>query len=98
MINHENAEITYKAFHAERICAHAKHDVNGASMERKNWADSAWLPVIVEEVGEVARVLCEQRQGNYDTEKTMAELEKELIQVGAMVAAWIDALNTGEKR
>lgn len=86
--------LTYAAFQAERIRAHAKHDTNGGSMERKRWDDPAWLPVLVEEVGEVARALCEYRHLARNDDTLREQLESELIQVGAMVSAWVDALNS----
>lgn len=77
----------YRDFHNERIRAHAKHDPTGGSMERKAWDDPAWLPVVLEEVGEVAHAM------TYDA--TNPDLRNELVQVGAMVAAWIDSLDAG---
>ena len=55
-------------------------------MERAEWNDARWLPVLVEEVGEVARILC-------DNPNDKDSLEEELIQVAAMASAWIDACN-----
>lgn len=83
----------YSDFHLERVRAHAKHDGNGGSMERLTYADSAWLSVVTEEVGEVARVLCEVRHGNYSVPDARDALRSELVQVGAMVAAWVDAID-----
>jgi len=54
------------------------------------WADTRFLPIVVEEVGEVARILCDFGDDEYA--KSMA-LREELIQVGAMVSAWIDAID-----
>lgn len=86
--------------HAERLRAHAKHDTNGGSMERKDYRDPAWLPVLVEEVGEVARELCERGMGG-DTARLFTDAERdetlrqrlraELVQVAAMVTAWVAA-------
>lgn len=83
----------YVEIHAERRRAHAKHDAGGGSMERKSWLELSWLPVVVEEVGEVARVLCEFNLGNTTTGQTAAKLREELVQVAAMAAAWIDAID-----
>jgi NTP pyrophosphatase (non-canonical NTP hydrolase) len=77
--------LAYSDMHSERIRAHNKHDTLGGSMERKTWDDPAWLPVVVEEVGEVAHAM------TYDAPD--ADLRTELVQVGAMVAAWIDAID-----
>lgn len=83
----------YEMMQAERIRAHDKHDAGGASMERKDWDNPAWLPVLVEEVGEVARVLCEIRHGTYDGPiPAWEDLRDELVQVGAMTAAWLQAV------
>lgn len=99
----------YMSVHRERIRAHEKHDDHGQSMERKNWDDSAWLSVLVEEVGEVARELCEQR---HDADRAarqepvhiagldrameltfMSRLREELVQVAAMACAWVHAID-----
>jgi hypothetical protein len=81
----------YVEIHDERIRAHQKHDTNCGSMERKPWSSEWWLSVVGEEYGEVCRELCEQRLGNRPTPKV--DLRKELIQVAAMVVAWIDAID-----
>lgn len=83
----------YTAVHYERMRAHAKHDGKGGSMERKDWDDPAWLPVLLEEVGEVARAICEHRHLASAPEILREELENELIQVAAMTMAWVDALH-----
>lgn len=71
--------------HTERVRAHAKHSANGNSMEDRHWTDQQWLPVLVEEVGEVAKCLCEGL--------APSDLRKELIQVLAMASAWVDAID-----
>lgn len=81
----------YDSLHAERVRAHDKHGEKG-SMESIAWASPKWLPVLGEEFGEVARVLCEYNLGNITRETMKEQLSKELIQVGAMTAAWLDAL------
>lgn len=81
----------YSDVHRERIRAHIKHDVNNHSMERREWTDPVWLPVLTEEVGEVARVLCEGEDGL--TAKDAVRLREELVQVAAMAVAWIDAID-----
>jgi NTP pyrophosphatase (non-canonical NTP hydrolase) len=80
----------YSDAQRERIRAHTKHDVNGGSMERKNWDDPIWLAVLVEEVGEVARHRCEAARGKT---APLGDLREELIQVLAMTAAWVDAID-----
>lgn len=81
----------YSEVHRERIRAHKKHDANGWSMEKREWTDPVWLPVLTEEVGEVARVLCEGEDGM--TAEHRDHLREELIQVAAMAVAWIDAID-----
>lgn len=83
----------YSDMHRERIRAHEKHDPNGGSRERRTFDDPSWLPVVVEEVGEVARELCEKELGNIDRAELAVRLRAELVQVGAMVAAWLDAID-----
>src|ERR1700682_339547 len=61
----------YNEVHTERIRADKKHNANGKSMEYRNALDPAWLPVLVEEVGEVARAIC-------DTD--LDHIQEELIQ------------------
>lgn len=83
----------YSDIHRERIRAHKLHDGRGSeSMERKDWDDPAWLRVVTEELGEVARCLNEMEPGHGGPEGTIENLKKELIQTAAMTAAWIDAI------
>lgn len=95
----------YGAIHAERLRAHAKHDPNGNSMERAAWDSPRWLPVLVEEVGECARVLCDMPAPEQDftlnlnvteTRAAVTHLREELIQVAAMAAAWADAIEAAQ--
>lgn len=83
----------YVAMHRERIRAHEKYeDEPGGSIEEKSYDEPEWLPVLVEEVGEVARVLNDYRHGALDDDVMAEALHTELVQVGAMAAAWIDAI------
>lgn len=77
-------ETVYREVHAERTRAHYKHDLHGQSMERKSSSAPEWLPVLIEEVGEVARSM------NYDTK---GNLRDELVQVAAMACAWINSID-----
>lgn len=81
----------YLDINRERRRAHNKHKDNGGSMEDRHWDDPAWLPVMTEEVGEVAHELNEAAldpTGDYrDT------LREELVQVAAMACAWIVAID-----
>lgn len=86
----------YHDVHRERIRAHEKHrDKPGGSMEMKRHDSPDWLPVLVEEVGEVSRVLCDYRHGLLDSERRDAELRAELVQVAAMAVAWLEAIDYG---
>lgn len=75
----------YSDIHWERIRAHAKHA--GQSIEAIAYDDPRFLPILVEGVGEVAKALTE-REGR-------AALRAELVQVAAVAAAWIDAIDAG---
>lgn len=78
--------LPYSDVHRERIRAHAKHDAQGHSVERATWEDSRWLPILTEELGEVARCLCD--------DSSRSHLREELIQLAAMATAWIDAIGS----
>ena len=80
----------YNSLHTERIRAHEKH--GDKSAEAMTWDNPRWLPIITEEVGEVARVINERDLGNVTPEMSRLLLVNEVIQVAAMCAAWIDAL------
>lgn len=70
---------------AERHRAHAKHaDGYGGSREVAPWTDPLWLPIIVEEVGEIARAL--------NDAEPLGQLRAEVIQAAAMCLAYADAI------
>lgn len=79
----------YSDVHRERIRAHLKHGANGNSREDATWDNPEWLPILMEEVGEVAHEL------TYDAVNPKANLRKELVQVAAMAIAWIEAIDDG---
>lgn len=83
----------YSDMHRERIRAHAKHAARDGSMEEKPWNHPIWLPVLVEEIGEVARVLCDHELSLHDSGEALRKLREELVQVGAMTAAWVEAVD-----
>jgi NTP pyrophosphatase (non-canonical NTP hydrolase) len=68
----------------ERIRAHKKHAASGQSAEQMPWSNPLWLPILVEEVGEVARALCDH--------EPLGRLRAEVIQVAAMALAYADAI------
>lgn len=75
---------TYTAIEEERARAHRKHAASGQSMEQVDVDHPLRFPILVEEVGEVAKALNEGA--------TREELRDELIQVAAMAAAWAEAI------
>jgi len=84
----------YQDVHDERISAHNKH--GELSAEAMPWDSPRWLPILTEELGEVARVINEYDLHNINTPEKCAKLIEELTQVAAMACAWIDALREGE--
>lgn len=75
----------YVEVHNERVRAHIKHGAKGNSREDARWHDKEWLPILVEEIGEVAHCL------TYDAD--INKIREELIQVAAMAVAWIRAID-----
>lgn len=74
---------------AERHRAHLKHsgrNGNGKSAEEMPHDDPLWLPVLTEELGEVAREICDHRYSRPHA------LHAELIQLAAMASAWADSI------
>lgn len=72
-----------------REAAHAKHGPH--SIEALPADDPRWLPVLVEEVGEVARAL------TYDNH-SRARLRTELVDVLAVASAWLAASDRGAEQ
>lgn len=67
---------------ASRVQAHAKHGVN--SIEAVPASSPRWLPILVEEVGEVASALTYEGEQN---------LRAELIDVLAVASAWVESID-----
>ncbi len=67
--------------------AHEKHGNN--SIERMFFLDPRWMPVLVEEVGEVAHEL------TYDAD---GDLRAELVDLLAVASAWLDAIDRTRNR
>lgn len=76
--------LTLDAIQAEATRAHLKHGQN--SMLGEQYTAHERLAILVEEVGEVAHEL------TYDQDGDPTKLVKELIQVAAMAASWIEVL------
>jgi hypothetical protein len=75
---------TLAAIQAEATSAHAKH--GSKSMLGPGYSHGDRLAILVEEVGEVAHELTYDQDGDKD------KLVKELVQVAAMAATWIEFL------
>lgn len=71
-----------RLINAAREAAHEKHGDH--SIEAVPAGDPRWLPILVEEIGEVAHAL------TYDADDQA--LADELLDVLAVAAAWLDAL------
>jgi len=80
----------YSDVAAERLRAHTKHGAAGNSREWQPWTDNEWLPILMEELGEVAHELT---YDSGDPQTLRTRLRKELIQVAAMATAWIAAID-----
>jgi NTP pyrophosphatase (non-canonical NTP hydrolase) len=84
------SELTLSAIQAEATRAAIKHPDNW--MGGKNTHnDHERLAILMEEVGEVAHELTYDQPGDRD------ELVKELIQVAAMAASWVEFLEGGHQ-
>lgn len=79
--------VPYSDIHIERVRAHMKHGAKGNSRENAKWTDKEWLPILMEELGEVAHCL------TYDSNETVVDLRKKLVQVAAMAVAWIESID-----
>lgn len=77
---------------ASRQAAHRKHYGHGVSIEELRHDDFRFLPILIEEVGEVADVLNELTLGNIDSAGAKALLSNELLDVAAVVVSWLDAV------
>lgn len=74
----------YKLINDERF----RQDEKFGTEECKKLTQGEWLAILVEEVGEVAKELCDHRLGL--PEATEKELKKELIQCAAVVVKWME--------
>jgi NTP pyrophosphatase (non-canonical NTP hydrolase) len=74
------SDLTFSAINAEFISAQVKH--KGRTPMSPEMTDGERLAILVEEVGEVAKAM------THDGDRS--GLVKELIQVCAMSAAWIE--------
>ena len=71
----------YQSIHEERLCQDKKWG-------EQNHDDKTWLAILMEEVGEVAMTILDSKEkGHPDFLRN-----KELIQVAAVVVAWMECL------
>jgi NTP pyrophosphatase (non-canonical NTP hydrolase) len=87
------SSLTLAAIQAEATAAHAKHGEH--SMLSQKHSSGERLAILVEEVGEVAHELTYDQGGPGVGEGRRDELVKELIQVAAMAASWVEYLEGG---
>jgi len=85
--------LTLNAIQAEAARAHLKHGEH--SMLGTHYSSGDRLAILVEEVGEVAHELTYDQGGPGVGEGRRDELVKELIQVAAMAASWVEYLAGG---
>jgi NTP pyrophosphatase (non-canonical NTP hydrolase) len=78
------SDLTLSAIQAEATRAHLKHREH--SMFGTRYTAHERLAILIEEVGEVAHELTYDQDGDRD------KLVKELIQVCAMAASWVEYL------
>ena len=83
----------YSDLHRERIRAHTLHAPHGGSVEVMTYRSDRWLPILTEELGEVAKEICERNLGNTSWPDSKPLMRTELVQLGAMTVAWIDAID-----
>ena len=83
------SDITLAAIQAEATRAYLKHGKH--SMVGPDYTPGERLAILMEEVGEVAHELTYDQSGDRD------KLVKELIQVAAMAASWVEYLEGGAR-
>jgi hypothetical protein len=92
------SELTLDAIQAEATNAHLKHGVH--SMLGPHYSSGDRLAILMEEVGEVAHELtydqCDPDDPDAD-ERSRSKLVRELIQVAAMAASWVEVLEGGHR-
>lgn len=84
------SDITLTAIQAEATRAHLRHGEH--SMLGPHYSASDRLAILVEEVGEVAHELTYDQGGPGVGRFDKDRLVKELIQVAAMAASWVEQL------
>ncbi len=90
------SDLTLNAIQAEATRAHLRHGEH--SMLGPNYSSGDRLAILVEEVGEVAHELTYDQGGPGVGQGRRDELVKELIQVAAMAATWVEFLEGSHAR
>lgn len=89
-----SASALYSELHTERVRDHVLNDTGAVgSRERRPLDDPGWLTDLAIALGETARVVANHRRRRIDKETANVHLREELVRIGAIVAAWIDALD-----
>lgn len=83
----------YSDIHRERIRAHALHHNPPDHLSQENLGPlhPSWPRVVGEEFGEVCRVLNDYELGEITHAEMLKHLKKELTQLSAMSAAWLES-------
>lgn len=82
--------LTLQAVKSEALSAHLKHKDGGGSLFDPDMTDHERLAILMEEVGEVAHAL------TYDAGVEKEKLAKELLQVCAVAASWVEYIEGQE--
>lgn len=59
-----------------------------AKWGEQNHTDEGWLPILVEELGEVSKAMLEHKYGDGSAE----DIRKELVQTAAVSLAWLECI------
>ena len=85
----------YADYATERVRAHRLHSSHSA--ENGKWNSSKFLVIVGEEFGEICKAFNEfMMNENLTVQEFRASLRKEIVQTGAMCAAWIDAIDRAD--
>lgn len=90
-LDHKFKSISTEVIEARRK-AHAKHGEN--SIERIAFTSPRWLPILIEEVGELAH---EMTYDAGDEATVLTRARAELIDIMAVCAAAIDSIDQGRE-
>lgn len=85
-------DVRRERFRQEELCRKGKFPATCADHKRP---DAEKLPVLMEEVGEAARAMCEAGGA---TDVQSKGLRAELVQVAAVAVAWVEAIDKRSKK